>query len=331
MPSSSVTTNTVGRCSTGSPVSGSASRVRRPCPTSRRSAGSARWWRATPCRPAPVRSPARRPCTMLFALSNDSVPSATASATTGNVSIARPTSASARARPGAYWRCHPAKRSMSRHSHAEWIPRRSTSASTAARFASAAEISPASSRARSVELVVSHLGDLLEERRRHSTTLLGDHTGRRVGGGEHVFESTDSDRPDGKQKTLEIIEVSQPWRWTCAGRGRTPTIGDDGPVPGTLIGNRHARRHVETGGGAVPLRIRGRERAMASKDRAVWVQRVVLVAVAAVLLTLAVVAGLWAGDRTVTRTGQPLAWRCSPTTRSARWELRRSGRCRCRW
>ncbi len=36
---------------------------------------------------------------------------------------------------------------------------------------------------------------------------------------------------------------------------------------------------------------------MAPKDRAVWVQRMVLVALAAVLLTLAVVAGLWAGDR----------------------------------
>ena len=40
--------------------------------------------------------------------------------------------------------------------------------------------------------VVSHLGDLVEERRRHSTTLLGDHTGRSIGGGEHVFESTES-------------------------------------------------------------------------------------------------------------------------------------------
>ena len=36
------------------------------------------------------------------------------------------------------------------------------------------------------------LRDLLEERRRHSTTLLGDHTGRRVEGGVHVFDSTDS-------------------------------------------------------------------------------------------------------------------------------------------
>jgi hypothetical protein len=36
---------------------------------------------------------------------------------------------------------------------------------------------------------------------------------------------------------------------------------------------------------------------MASTDRAVAVQRALLVVVAAVLLTLAVVAGLWFGDR----------------------------------
>ena len=46
---------------------------------------------------------------------------------------------------------------------------------------------------------------------------------------------------------------------------------------------------------------------MASKDRAVRVQRVVLVVVAVVLLTLAVVAGLWAGDRNrdADRVGRP--------------------------
>ncbi len=45
------------------------------------------------------------------ALSNDKVPSATASAITGSSLMALPTVANARARPGLSWQCQVAKRS----------------------------------------------------------------------------------------------------------------------------------------------------------------------------------------------------------------------------
>jgi hypothetical protein len=45
------------------------------------------------------------------------------------------------------------------------------------------------------QLLVSHPRDLFQERRRHSTTLLGDHTGRRRKRGEHVFDDTETDLP----------------------------------------------------------------------------------------------------------------------------------------
>jgi hypothetical protein len=68
---------------------------------------------------------------------------------------------------------------------------------------------------------------------------------------------------------------------------------------------------------------------MASTKRAVTVQQVVLVVLAVALLTLAVVAGLWAGDR-----NRDADRSSGPFGRSddvAYDDVRRPGTCRCRW